>query len=549
MPLPIPFDFKNPDYPAIFQWRYDRLQEIRKKPHILPSLYKFYGENPANFITDWGMTFDPRNVEIGLPSYCPFVLFPRQEEAVEWILERWRNRENGLSDKSREMGMSWLTIAFAVTMCLFHEGFSVGFGSRKQEYVDKLGDLKAILPKARLFLSLLPVEFRRGWTLAQAPHMRIMIPDTQSFISGEAGDGIGRGDRVSIYFVDEAAFLPRPQLVEESLSNTTNCRIDISTPRGMGNPFARKRHAGKISIFSMHWTQDPRKDDAWYKKKCDQIDDPVVIAQELDLDYNASMEGVLIPAEWVRAAIDAHIKLGIEPKGMRRLALDIADEGKDKNAAIGRYGILVEYVDQWSGKGSDSLVTVKKAFDICDLQGFDEIIYDADGIGALTRSDARVLNDKRKANKLQKRKYIPFRGSGAVIDPGKDPFEKDGTQKGEDLKARTNEDYFYNFKAQEWFRVRRRFLYTYRAVVKGMPYDPDAIISIPKELKLINQLTAELSQPQYYQNDAGKIIVDKNPEGAPSPNLADGLMMAFSKVKKSQGFFSAKKADIEMGYE
>ena len=101
MPIPFPFDFKKPDYPAVFQWRYDRLLKIRKKPSVLAGMYAYYADNAAQFIIDWGMTFDPRNVEVGLPSYCPFILFPRQEEAIHWIVERWKNREPGLADKSR----------------------------------------------------------------------------------------------------------------------------------------------------------------------------------------------------------------------------------------------------------------------------------------------------------------------------------------------------------------------------------------------------------------------------------------------------------------
>jgi hypothetical protein len=36
----------------------------------------FYKDHPAEFIHDWGMTFDPRNVEIGLEAQVPFLLFP-----------------------------------------------------------------------------------------------------------------------------------------------------------------------------------------------------------------------------------------------------------------------------------------------------------------------------------------------------------------------------------------------------------------------------------------------------------------------------------------
>ncbi|EJW5163918.1 TerL protein, partial [Salmonella enterica] len=56
MPLPFPFDFKNPDYVQVFEWRMERLQRIRKTPETLPALRQFYRTNPAQFIIDWGMT-------------------------------------------------------------------------------------------------------------------------------------------------------------------------------------------------------------------------------------------------------------------------------------------------------------------------------------------------------------------------------------------------------------------------------------------------------------------------------------------------------------
>jgi hypothetical protein len=54
------------------------------------------------------------------------------------------------------------------------------------------------MKKYELFVTCKPPTARN----ANAPHMRVVFPDTGSIISGEAGDGIGRGDRCSIYFVD-----------------------------------------------------------------------------------------------------------------------------------------------------------------------------------------------------------------------------------------------------------------------------------------------------------------------------------------------------------
>lgn len=536
MPIPFEFDFKNPDYATIFERRIKYLKKIRKDPAILSELKIFYAENPAQFIIDWGVTVDPRKAEKNQPSHLPFLLFPRQEEWINWFIDRWRNQEPGLTEKSREMGMSWVTIALACTLCLFRDGISIGFGSRKEEYVDTLGDPKSLLQKARYFIGGLPREFRGSWDVRKhAPHKRIIFPDTNSLISGEAGDGIGRGDRTSIYFVDEAAWLQRPELVEASLMETTNCRQDISTVRGMNNPFAKKRFSGKVKVFEMDWHDDPRKDQEWYDRKCAQIDNPVIIAQELDRDYQASVEGVVIPAAWISAAIDAHVKLGIKPSGIRLGALDVADQGSDKNAFCATYGILVQHVESWSGKNSDIYETVEKTALLSTLWDCKEIKYDADGLGAGVRGDARIINEKRKESGSDDVIFKPFKGSAAVIDPEGDPYPKDVTDDSTDYEKdtrRTNADLYANAKAQAWWLLRRRFQLTYRAVVEGQDYNADDLISISSKFPEMKNLVLELSQPTYSANNAGKIIIDKKPDHSKSPNLADAVMIAFAPIEK-----------------
>ncbi len=513
MTLPIEFDFKNPSYAPVFKARLERLARIRANPQNLPALKAYYRDNPAQFIMDWGCTFDPRNVERGLPSVIPFILFQKQIDWVNWTVEHWRGQKPGLTEKSRDMGVSWLSLATACTLCLFYDGLVIGFGSRKEEYVDKIGSPKSLFWKARMFINFLPKEFKGGWDITKhAPHMRINFPDTLSSISGESGDGIGRGDRASIYFVDESAFLERPQLVEASLSQTTNCRIDISTPNGLGNPFAQKRMSGKYDVFTFNWRDDPRKDEAWYEKQKFNLD-AVTLAQEVDCDYSASVEGVLIPSAWVQASIDAHLKLGIKPTGQRSGALDVADEGKDLNAFCGAHGILVDTLEQWAGLGSDIFATTERAFLLCDMNQYGSFSYDADGLGSGVRGDARVLNDKRNGKLID---VSAFRGSGAVIDP-----------EGQMVIGRFNQDFFANAKAQAWWALRCRFQNTYRAI-NGMDYDPDNLISLSSALTLLNLLVTELSQPTYTTNGTGKVIINKAPNNTKSPNLADSVMIRFA---------------------
>jgi hypothetical protein len=41
----------------------------------------------------------------------------------------------------------------------------------------------------------------------------------------------------------------------------------------------------------------------------------------------------------------------------------------------------------------------------------------------------------------------------------------------------------------------------------------------------------ELSQPTGKPNSIGKIVVDKQPDDVKSPNLADGVMMRYARMK------------------
>lgn len=538
------FDWRNPDYVEVFDRRLAALARLRAEikreideklePVVLSDLKAHYRENPADFLNDWGVTVDPRNVEIDMPAVMPFVLFPKQREWCEYIMRKWRERKPGLVEKSRDVGVSWLSVGLGVALCLHYEGMQIGYGSRKEEYVDKAGDPKSLFWKARQFIRGLPREFRGGWDERRnSGHMRLLFPETGASMTGEAGDNIGRGDRTSIYFVDEAAHLARPKLVDASLSATTNCRVDQSSVNGMANSFAEKRWKGIIEPFIFDWRDDPRKDDVWYAKQVAELD-PVVVAQEVDRDYSASVEGILIPGAWARAALDAHIVLGIANSGRRFGALDVADEGRDLNAYCSARGFVVDFITEFSGKGSDTFATTAEAYRLQSEHQDEFYRYDADGIGSGVRGSARVLNESRtEANKLS----VPeaFRGSGEVVDKLK---KAPGTD-------RTNEDFFQNFKSQSWWSARQRFYKTWlmveerKKLVAGLitadraihRYPIDELISISTSAGNHLKLVSELSQVTFSMNGVGKVVIDKAPDGIKSPNMADCVVIRFAPMK------------------
>ena len=196
------------------------------------------------------------------------------------------------------------------------------------------------------------------------------------------GDGHRRGRRRDRPRRPQVGLLHRrgglpgtPESVDRALSQTTNVRIDVSTPNGQGNPFFTKRHSGKTPVFTFHWRDDPRKGEAWYaeqKRRCD----PATLAQEVDIDYAASLEGVCIPAAWVRAAVGLSL-----PAGQQTVAgLDVGGEGSAKSVLIALAGPVVRPPVAWGR--CNTTETAWRARDAAARLGASVVCDDAGGVGA-----------------------------------------------------------------------------------------------------------------------------------------------------------------------
>jgi hypothetical protein len=488
--LPSGFDWRAPNYDAVYAERMERLQRLRADPSLVPAVKAYYAEDrPAQFIHDWAMTFDPRLAEIGQPTTIPFLLFPRQEQFIDWLLARWRSREDGLAEKSRDMGVSWLCVAFAAWMWLFQPGTVIGFGSRKEEYVDDLNDPKSLFWKFRSLIGLLPVEFQpAGWSLKKhAPFMSITNPENGSVIVGEAGDNIGRGNRTSIYFKDESAYLERPDSIDAALSQTANCKIDVSTPNGEGNPFARKRRSGKVPVFTFNWKDDPRKGQDWYDKQVRDLD-PVVLAQEVDISYSASVSNAWIPADWVVQAMGRGP--GDVPRtGPWRLGVDVARFGDDKTVILLR--------------GHRALTTVARISK-----------QDTMTVAAMVRDYVR---DCAHAGVRIEQIAVDVIGIGAgVVDRLNDMEDLDGVQiVGVNSSIRLDNGRDYNLRAKIW-RDMKDWL------------DPK---NGPVSMKNDRDLEVDLTALRYsYRN--GLLLIeskdDAKKRGIKSPDSADALALTFA---------------------
>ena len=251
----------------------------------------------------------------------PFFLYPFQEDYLQDLVSAIENGEDLLIEKSRDMGASWMVLYVYAWYWLFVPNSDFRVGSRKEDFVDKIGDMDTLLEKVRFCLNELPRwMLPEGYNAGEhATYMKIRNPENQNTIIGESANAhFGSGGRRKSIFLDEFAKW------EQSISyaawtataDITKCRLVTSTPVGSGNKFAELARGTKEKIkkVTLHWTLHPEKNPGtyyfngpdsipiepekayelwrkglkvrspWYDRECERRSE-ADIAQELDINY------------------------------------------------------------------------------------------------------------------------------------------------------------------------------------------------------------------------------------------------------------------------
>lgn len=537
-----------PTYEAIFSWRVATLRKLRASASALASARAYYSTRPAEFIMDWMDTYDPRNNQ---RKWMPFVFFEKQVELVDFLQSLTSEQESGLIEKARDMGATWVCCAYTIWRWLFVPNDAVGWGSRKEMLVDKLGDPDSIFEKMRLLLKRLPKEFLPdGFNWARhATFCKLVNPANGSIISGEAGDNIGRGGRKSLYFKDEAAHYERPEKIEAALGDNTRVQVDISSVNGLGNVFHRRREQGVewtpataadcprgfTRVFVMDWRDHPLKTQEWYdtrRAKYEREGMLHIFAQEVDRNYSSAVSNTVIPYEWIQSSFDAHIHIPYMAEAYAAIlrnkeqyylgGLDVADEGEDRNAYAMREWVIWRHVEEWGER--DPGVSARRAITSArNHAGRIQVMYDSIGLGASVKSEYNRLTIDEGIISAHKLPFVPWNAGAGVLQP----FERIIPDDDESLM---NKDFFDNLKAQAWWALRTRFYKTHKARTEGVKYAPDELISLDSSMPLLQSVAKELAQPTRGHSGRLKMIVNKTPSGTKSPNLADAGVMAFFPV-------------------
>lgn len=241
----------------------------------------------------------------------------------------------------------------------------------------------------------------------------------------------------------------------------------------------------------------------------------------------------IIKRSWLLAAVDAHIKLGIEPVGGHVIGFDVADDGGDTNATVLRHGCVTTHIQEWEAAEDELLKSATKVYNLAKDNRAD-ITYDSIGVGASMGSKFKELN--ANISKQLSINFYKFNAGEKVKYPDK-------TYKDTDV---TNKDYFSNIKAQAWWDVADRLKTTYNAVEKGEAYNEDDIISISGDVEHLEKLINELTQLRKDFDNFSRVKVESKKDlkkrGVVSPNIADAFIMAYFNVKKVNPLIAAMRS-------
>ncbi len=148
-------------------------------------------------------TKDPRKD----PDILPFITYDAfQQDSILEIQKAIDGQYDLLAEKSRDMGASWMVLYVLEHKWLFEPGSDFRIGSRKEEFVDRTGDIDTLFEKLRFNLErqpnfLMPPGF--DWR-KHSSHMRLINPYNENAMIGEsANEDFGSGGRRKAVLLDE----------------------------------------------------------------------------------------------------------------------------------------------------------------------------------------------------------------------------------------------------------------------------------------------------------------------------------------------------------
>ncbi len=187
----------------------------------------------------------------------PMITWPCQDRELLSMDARFNEGRHGRGVKSREMGWTWLLIAYHLWHFTLFEDRQILWGSRKEELLYKIGDQDAIFTKFEFALSRMPAFLLPE--KCRITERLIINPATGGKISGEATNPhFGHGGRNDLVCIDEASRIDILEDIEAGVRDNCTSLMLISTPRP-GSYFGTLRTSPAYEQCRLGWYEHPEK--------------------------------------------------------------------------------------------------------------------------------------------------------------------------------------------------------------------------------------------------------------------------------------------------
>ena len=322
---------ENPDYKTYkgnLKFRRKCLTKAVGNTEVQEQFWIMCSRDILFFLNTFGWMFDPRLTDRS--TVVPFITYPFQDVSIDEIKEAIEVGFDELTEKSRDMGASWMYLAVFTWMWLFRPYKSFRMLSRNEDLVDKTDEPDALFWKVMFLIEKLPSWMRPNY---KKIHLSLINHDNGSTIGGyTTTSDSARGGRCTAMLPDEFAAVPDGDGMLRATRDVTKCRLFNSTHQGAATAFYRLSK-GKIRKLILHWSLHPEKSKGlyyatpdgvlvlldkdfkgtvlvnsvqydfpekypyrldgklrspWYDNECDRAAHPMEIAQELDMDPFAS---------------------------------------------------------------------------------------------------------------------------------------------------------------------------------------------------------------------------------------------------------------------
>ncbi len=245
------------------------------------------GRDPTYFINEYVKI---ENIAKGA-GIVPFTTFPFQNKCIEDFIEYRFN----IVIKSRQLGLSTLTAAYALWLTIFSRSKNVLIIATKIEtamnFMRKVKTMTNNLPKW-LILPTITVDNKQSIEFSNGSRIKA-IPTSPD---------AGRSESLSLLIVDEAAYIRNFEELWSGLYPTLSTggrAIVISTPNGVGDYYYElytKAEAGhnEFNAIKVMWYEHPDRDQVWFDNETKNMN-PRQIASELLCDFAAAGQTMISP--------------------------------------------------------------------------------------------------------------------------------------------------------------------------------------------------------------------------------------------------------------